>query len=255
MLNVVYKVIGELFQCIKMSGNRDDYSSPAEWLSMIRQDGGWLQQREFLESSLDSGDINARREAAINWIGKGETLGFWEIYRHKVEPVVAEVWEISDLTLAKLKIQTIGMLSIEWIEQHAKSGHRDRPDLNYFAPMKIIQELLSEKWFDEVSADKKRFTVAWRNQLLEDLMASDCRDEFAMAWNDKNQRLQVKGHVMGALTKAGVFRENKYLPIARIYYGTHENSTDPKTLSNYMGKWKKTHYGKWIIDYVTKKAT
>jgi len=152
------------------------------------------------------------------------------------------------------------MLSIEWIEQHAKLGDHDSKEsakedqsgLNYFAPMKILQELLSEKWFDEVSTDKKRFTVAWRHQLMEDLMASDCRDEVAKAWANKDLRLQVKGHVMGALTKAGVFRENKYLPIARIYCGTHENSMDPKTLSNYMGKWKKTHYGDWIIDYVKK---
>lgn len=238
-----------------MSGNRNDYSSPAEWLSMIKQDRGWLQQREYLESSLDSGDINARRDAAIGWIGEGETLGFWEIYRHKVEPVVAEVWEIADLTLAKLKIQTIGMLSIEWIEQHAKSGHQDRPGLNYFAPMKILQELLSEKWFGEVSADKKRFTVAWRNQMLEDLLASDCRDEVATAWADKDMRLQVKGHVMGALTKAGVFLHKKFTPIARIYFGTPHDNKDSKTLAKYMGEYRKTHYGDWIIAYVTKTTT
>ena len=242
-----------------MSGNRNDYSSPAEWLSIVRQDGAWLNQQSYLESSTES-DISELRDQAIRWIGEGETQGFWEIYRHEVEPVVAEVWEIADLTLAKLKIQTVGMLSIEWIEQHAKLGDHDskesakedQPELNYFAPKKILQELLSEKWFDEVSTDKKRFTVAWRHQLMEDLMASDCRDEVAKAWANKDLRLQVKGHVMGALTKAGVFRENKYLPIARIYCGTHENSMDPKTLSNYMGKWKKTHYGDWIVDYVKK---
>ena len=129
---------------------------------------------------------------------------------------------------------------------------KDRPDLNYFAPKKILQDLLAMEWFDKVNGDKKRFTVAWRNQLIEDLMASDCRDEVAKAWANKELRLQVKGHVMGALTKAGVFLKNKYTPIARIYYGTSDDSTESDTLAKYMGEYKKTYYGDWIIEYVTK---
>jgi hypothetical protein len=129
---------------------------------------------------------------------------------------------------------------------------KDRPDLNYFAPKKILQDLLAMDWFDEASADKKKYTVKWRNQLIEDLMASDCRDEVAEAWANKDQRLQIKGHVMGALTKAGVFLKKKYTPIARIYYGTREDTKDSDTLAKYMGDYKKTYYGDWIIDYVTK---
>ena len=41
-----------------------------------------------------------------------------------------------------------------------------RTDLNYFAPKKNLQVLLSEEWFDKVSMDKKRFTVVWRNFYL-----------------------------------------------------------------------------------------
>jgi len=128
----------------------------------------------------------------------------------------------------------------------------DRPDLNYFAPKKILQDLLAMEWFDKVNTDKKRFTVAWRNQLIVDLMASDCRDEVAEAWANKELRLQIKGHVMGALTKAGVFLKNKYTPIARIYYGTCEDSKESLTLAKYMGEYKKTFYGDWIVEYVTK---
>ena len=57
---------------------------------------------------------------------------------------------------------------------------------------------------------------------------------------------------MGALTKAGVFLKKKYTPIARIYYGTREDTKDSDTLAKYMGDYKKTYYGDWIIDYVTK---
>lgn len=124
-------------------------------------------------------------------------------------------------------------------------------DPRYFAPRKRLQDLLCEAWFDEVSKDKKKYTVKWRNQLIEDLMASDCRDEVAEAWAKKDLRLQVKGHVMGALTKAGVFLKNKYTPIARIYYGTPEDSKESDTLAKYMGEYKKTFYGDWIIEYVT----
>ena len=126
----------------------------------------------------------------------------------------------------------------------------DRLDLNYFAPKRILQDLLAMEWFDKVSTDKKRFTLAWRNKLIEDLMASDCRDEVAKAWANKDLRLQIKGHVMGALTKAGVFLKNKYTPIARIYYGTCEDSKESDTLAKYMGEYKKTYYGDWIVEYV-----
>jgi hypothetical protein len=127
---------------------------------------------------------------------------------------------------------------------------KDRPDLNYFAPKRILQDLLAMEWFDKVSTDKKRFTLAWRNKLIEELMESDCRDEVAEAWAKKDLRLQIKGHVMGALTKAGVFLKHKYTPIARIYYGTREDSKESDTLAKYMGEYKKTYYGDWIIEYV-----
>lgn len=125
-----------------------------------------------------------------------------------------------------------------------------RTDLNYFAPKKNLQVLLSEEWFDKVSMDKKRFTVVWRNQLIEDLMASDCRDEVAEAWANKDLRLQVKGHVMGALSTAGVLKKSA-LAVARIYYGTGaDNTKEVKTLAKYMGDSRKTHYADWIKEYV-----
>ena len=100
-----------------MSNNRAEYSSASEWLSTLRQDGLWLSQLQQLQNS--SADRDALREAALRKIGQGTSLTyeFWDSYGHQVEPAVAEVWEIADLSLPKLKIQTIGMLSMEWIEQ------------------------------------------------------------------------------------------------------------------------------------------
>ena len=127
---------------------------------------------------------------------------------------------------------------------------KDRPDLNYFAPKRILQDLLCMEWFDKVSMDKKRFTVEWRNQLIEDLMKSEHRDEIAEAWSNKDLRLQVKGHVMGALSAAGVLKKSA-LAVARIYYGTGaDNTKDVKTLAKYMGDSRKEYYADWIVEYV-----
>ena len=104
-----------------MSNNRAEYGSAAEWLAALRQDDAWLYQLQRLQDSSKN-DFNTHRDDAIRRIGNGETYEFWDIYQHKVEPVVAEVWEIAELSLIKLKIQTIGMLSIEWLEQHASDN-------------------------------------------------------------------------------------------------------------------------------------
>ena len=126
----------------------------------------------------------------------------------------------------------------------------NRPDLNYFAPKKILQDLLAMEWFDKVCIDKKRFTMQWRSQLMEDLMASEHRDKIAKDWANKDLRLQVKGHIMGALAAAGVFKE-RALAIARIYYGTGAlNTKEVKTLAKYMGDSRKEYYREWVIKYV-----
>ena len=104
-----------------MSNNRAEYGSAAEWLAALRQDDAWLYQLQRLQDSSKN-DFNTHRDDAIRRIGNGETYEFWDIYQHKVEPVVAEVWQIAELSLIKLKIQTIGMLSIEWLEQHASDN-------------------------------------------------------------------------------------------------------------------------------------
>lgn len=99
-----------------MSSNRGDYASAKKWLSALRQDDAWLSQKQRLQASAPD-DVSIHREDALRRIGNGETFEFWEIYSHQVEPVVTEVWEIAELSLPKLKIQAIGMLSMEWLEQ------------------------------------------------------------------------------------------------------------------------------------------
>ena len=104
-----------------ISNNRADYVSADEWLSALKQDEIWLSQLQQLQDSTPD-DASTLRDRAFEKIGKGEAYGFWDSYNHKVEPVVREVWEIAELSLSKLKIQTIGMLSIEWLEQHVSDN-------------------------------------------------------------------------------------------------------------------------------------
>ena len=103
-----------------MSNNREDYGSASEWLSALRKDELWCSQLQQLQDP--AGDGNALHSAALRKIGQGDTFELWDSYRHQVEPVVTEVWGIAELSLIKLKIQTIGMLSIEWLEQHASDN-------------------------------------------------------------------------------------------------------------------------------------
>ena len=108
-----------------MSNNRENYGSASEWLSALRNDELWRSQLQQLQDPLGDGD--ALHSAALRKIGQGDTFELWDSYRHQVEPVVTEVWEIAELSLIKLKIQTIGMLSIEWLEQHAKTNNVGHP--------------------------------------------------------------------------------------------------------------------------------
>ena len=120
-----------------MSNNRRDYGSASEWLAALRQDELWLSQQQRLQASADS-SISVSREEIMDQIGQAETFCLWNIYQHKVEPVVAEVWDIAELSLVKLKIQTIGMLSMEWLEQQANGGQ----SLNTDEPQSAIVDRL-----------------------------------------------------------------------------------------------------------------
>lgn len=125
----------------------------------------------------------------------------------------------------------------------------DTAGLNYFAPMKNLQVMLCKEWFDKVSADKRKYTTAWREKFVADLMASEYRDKIAENWAKSDQRLQIKGRMIGALIAADVINK-KALAVARTYYNINENTSEVKTLAKYMGDSRKEYYTDWIVDYV-----
>ena len=108
-----------------MSNNRRDYNSASEWLSTLRKDELWLSQLQRLQAPADS-SISVSRDEIMGQIGQGDTFCLWNIYQHKVEPVVTEVWGIAELSLIKLKIQAIAMLSIEWLERQELTAKKTK---------------------------------------------------------------------------------------------------------------------------------
>jgi len=129
-----------------MSSNRTEYSSATEWLSTLRKDEAWLSQLQRLQAPADS-DISVCRDDVITLIGNGETFAFWEIYQHHVEPVVKEVWEMAELSLPKLKIQTIGMLSMEWLERQELTAKKTKLETD--EAVKYWQRLQKAGFVDE----------------------------------------------------------------------------------------------------------
>lgn len=234
-----------------MSNNRRDYGSAAEWLAALRQDDAWLCQQQRLQSA-SANEISAHRVDAMRRIGNGETYEFWEIYQHKVESVVAEVWEIAELSLIKLKLQTVGMLTMEWLERPAEAAKAscqsdDKKELNFFAPKKNLQELLKAKWFAEVRSNPE-FDVAWTDSFIDALMKSEWKDTIAKEWAVQGERkkiTQIKGYIVGLLKDAGVL-EGSYNSIAKEIGITK----DYRTFSRYMSDGKTQPYADWVKDYV-----
>ena len=80
-------------------------------------------------------------------------------------------------------------------------------------------------------------------------MGSRHKHVIARKWEEENQRLQIKGHVIGAFVNAGVLKKSK-LAVARTFYNIEENTTEARTLAKYMGDIQRVHYADWIIEYI-----
>ena len=129
-----------------MSNNRRDYNSASEWLSTLRKDELWLSQLQRLQAPADS-SISVSRDEIMGQIGQGDTFCLWNIYQHKVEPVVTEVWGIAELSLIKLKIQAIAMLSIEWLERQELTAKKTKLETD--EAVKYWQRLQKASFVDE----------------------------------------------------------------------------------------------------------
>lgn len=235
-----------------ISNERSVYGSASEWLQALRNDELWTNQQKMLQGSSEN-DLAACSNEALGLIGNGITFSYWKMYQHRVEPVVTELWEMAELSLPKLKLQTIGMLSMEWIEKRtAASGASHKTDekveQNLFAPQKHLQELLRQKWFGELRTNDD-YDAAWTDTFVEALMASEWKDGIANDWAIKGERkktTQIKGFVVGLLKDNGVLK-GSYDGIA-----SKVGLTEPsRTFSRYMSQGKNQPYADWVKEFVT----
>lgn len=171
-----------------MSSNRADYASASVWLDKLRKDEAWLSQQQRLMAS-ETSDVSIHREDAIRRIGRGDTFEFWEIYGHQVEKVVTEVWEMAELSLPKLKIQAIGMLSMEWLEQKADTN-KQSAFLEMLEKSELWQKLKDAGLVDENGQP----TVSRpESALMADMLAvrldiANKWKQFGLLWHRNNMR-------------------------------------------------------------------
>lgn len=99
-----------------MRNERKDYKDCSEWLSALKEDDAWKSQKAQLMAP--NANMKKFRRKALERIGNGVTYHLWDIYQHNIKPVVEQLWVFVDLSLPKMMIQVLGMLTYEWIEQH-----------------------------------------------------------------------------------------------------------------------------------------
>ena len=148
------------------------------------------------------------------------------------------------------EVEIRGLLESEQENETEKNNLKQpaEEELNYFAPQKNLQALLSRSWFSEVRM-KEAYDQAWTDAFVKALMASEWRDDIARQWAATGQRSkikQIKGYVLGLLADACVLR-GSYNQIA-----TKANVTDdPRIFSRYMAEGKKQPYAQWVMRYIT----
>lgn len=134
-----------------MSIYREGYASASEWLEAFKQDDMWQRQLRNLETT---DDINRWRKDAMSFIGNGTTAKLWKIYKPDVESVVNQIWTIP-MTLPMLKVQTVGMLSIVWLEQHKQVNE---PNGNGIQLPKDLDTPKARKYF-ALAIEKQYMTI------------------------------------------------------------------------------------------------
>ena len=120
-------------------------------------------------------------------------------------------------------------------------------ELNYFAPTKILKEMLREAWFKELRRDN-HFDEQWTDSLVEALMSSEWKDSIASDWavkGKRNKRTQIKGFLIGLLSDADVLN-GSYDSIA-LKVGI---TAEPRSFSRYMGQGKRQPYADWLMEYI-----
>jgi len=174
-----------------------------------------------------------------------ETLNYQRVSRQELYDVYAAV-----LLLEKYDGTEGNVAPMDTNTDKRKALEKKPAQLNYFAPIKHLQNLLKEPWFKEVRK-KDEYDEQWTDAFVSALMESEWKDTIAKEWAVKGERkkiTQIKGYIVGLLKDAGVLK-GSYNSIAEKIGITEES----RTFSKYMSDGKKQPYADWVKDYVSGK--
>jgi len=104
--------------------DREHYGSADKWLAAIKEDEAWLIKWKELENATPA-DNKRLRKNAIDKMGEEVFHGPWDTY-HDVEKACQDLWD-SGFSLSMMKHKVVGMLMMEWLEQHSKTENTKKP--------------------------------------------------------------------------------------------------------------------------------
>ena len=149
-----------------ISYNRGEYDSASQWLEALRQDDAWLSQLQQLKNATAE-ELSKHHQMANNRIEEGAARDFWYFYKHQVEKVVEELWETNELTLPKLKTQTIWMLTVEWLEREQKPVIDNRKEIvAKLSPIFFNDESEASSFLSEIQDMKPKQITDRVNKLV-----------------------------------------------------------------------------------------
>ena len=170
-------------------------------------------------------------------------------YMHKIELAQDEMRRLQE-EMRRLE-EEAALRSAEAAKRRSKGGKRQASGtepLNYFAPTKNLQELLRQPWFKALRTHE-RYNQQWTDGFVSALMASEYKDGIAQDWAIQGKRrkvTQIKGHIVGLLSDAGVLKGSYDSIAARIGL-----TDDPRSFSRYMSQGKKQPFAEWVSDYIS----
>lgn len=136
--------------------------------------------------------------------------------------------------------------------EEKKKGRIPIPDQDEnYAIKRRLKDLLNADWFDEYSTDKDKYTVEWREELVNDLMKTEYKDEIVDMWKTKDGRKRnnknlVKCSLLGSLLEVGVIKAQKSELASKLDI----SSIKDNSLADYLGSKKRAPYLEWLRNYV-----
>jgi len=108
--------------------------------------------------------------------------------------------------------------------------------------------LTESKWIENFVAEE--YDDNYVDQLVDELLSSEYKDQIAVGWQKPASREKMKGHLLGSLLNAGVLT-GKASEIARKYIG--KKNKDAENFADYISEGKKKSkckYSDWVYEYV-----